>query len=193
MVTRRRAEASRGAQANQEEQEAVVPGQSLGRPHQLERHGAREQSHRGDPIAHPGAAGSGVRPAARPAHHGEPIDAERLGQRSHVGGPVQQAPSGLEGRPADSRPVRRDEPHAQIEGGLVGRGGVQPGAQTAVKAQDGIAGRIAVHLIGELPAVGQGHRRSHRRPAGEPAAPEGPAGAGPGAKTRTQARYRVML
>ena len=42
------------------------------------------------------------------------------------------------------------------QGGLVGRSGIEPGAQAAVKAQDGIAGRIAVLLVRQLPAVGQG-------------------------------------
>ena len=38
----------------------------------------------------------------------------------------------------------------------MGGSGIEPGAQAAMEAEHGFAGRIAVLLVGQLPAIGQG-------------------------------------
>ena len=190
---RRRAEANHGAHRTMKEEHPVVAlVQALGGAHELEWYGAREQTHRRDALGHLGRADHGIRSAAGPSDDCESVDVEGTGQRGHVIGPVKQPSIRLERRPSHPRTIRRDDAQAPSEsGGSMGRGGIEPGAQAAVEAEDGIPGGIPVFLVGQLPPVGHGDAdrvtlQADRRSRG--------------AQIRasrqlhgTQARYRVLL
>ena len=149
--------------ACQEKQDAVLRRQPPGRAVEVEGHRARQQCGRRDASAHLGGADRGVGAAGRPAHHGEPPDPESLGEPLHVGRPVRQATLGLVGRQSHAGSVGRDEPNTLGDGGLVCRRRVEPGAQTAMEAEDGESCGVPVLLVGQHPAVGQVDESRHGR------------------------------
>ena len=97
-----------GRPPGQEQQHAVLDAQPAGRAVEVERDRAREERRRRDAVAHLGRADGGVGTAGRPAHDGEPLDAQRLGEVGHVGRPVDETASRLVGREAHAGPVGGD-------------------------------------------------------------------------------------
>ena len=126
---------------------------------------------------HLGGADGGVGTSGRPAHHGEPLDAERRGELLDVSRPVDQAASRLVGREPHAGSVGGDQAHPGGHGGLVCGRGVEAGAHPAVEAEDREAGGIPVLLVGQHPPVGQRHRSGHARAA--PSLPDMAATPGP--------------
>ena len=125
----------------QEQQHAVFHAEPAGRAVEVERDRTREERGCGHAIRHGGCTDSRVGATGRPAHHGEPSDPQCLGQLRHIRRPVPQAAPRLIGREAHARPVGGDEADARGDGRLVRGRRVEPGAETAVEAQDREAGR----------------------------------------------------
>jgi hypothetical protein len=85
-------------------------------PRGAARLGRRGQRHRGHPVAEQHPAGHRVRAAAGAAGHREPVDAEGVHQRGHVGRPVLEGASWLGVGAAEPGPVRHQHPVAELLG-----------------------------------------------------------------------------
>ena len=91
--------------------------------------------------------------AAGDASHGEPLDAEVVGQRRNVVRPINKRPVWLGVRDAVARTLGEDEPDAVDLGDGVSLGKDKAGAGRAVEEEEGAPPFVSEFRVAETPAV----------------------------------------
>src|SRR5438270_7805934 len=98
--------------------------------------GAADDRRANQPTADVSRPGQRVRPTAGEPDDREAVDAERIGELDHVGGPVAQHAASLERRAADPGAVDRDKTYSERSCRFVSDHPFEPGAGGAVEIED---------------------------------------------------------
>jgi hypothetical protein len=114
-----------------------------------------------DPAGDCCRASERVRPTARPADDGEPIGAEAIGHLGYVVWPVEQTPTWVRVREADTRTVKTDDPDTAISCDGVSPASVQAGRERGVEAEKDGAFGSTEFCDSNSTAIRQGDRSVH--------------------------------